>query len=170
MTDYTTIGLSILPDFISDEEENILLTHIGAIEQKILPKGRSKIIRFGSSLPYDNFVKSETIPDFLLRIAQKLVEEKLVDEMPDSISINEYRPGGFIPRHIDSRESGEVITVLSLLSDTEMLFQKRNEKFTIALPRKSLVQMRGESRWKWEHSIPKVDNLRYSIVFRNSKA
>lgn len=170
MIDYSTIGLSILPDFITDEEEQTLLANIGAIEVKKLPKGRSKIIRFGSEKPYDNFVKSPTIPDYLVLIAKKLLDAKLLDEMPDHVSINEYLPGGFIPKHVDSRESGQVITVLSLLSDAEMVFQKGNEKFTVQLPRKCLVQMKGEARWQYTHAIEKINETRYSIVFRNSKA
>jgi hypothetical protein len=27
--------------------------------------------------------------------------------------------------------------------------------------------MRGPARWDWQHSIPPVDKLRYSITFRS---
>jgi alkylated DNA repair dioxygenase AlkB len=36
----------------------------------------------------------------------------------------------------------------------------------IAEPR-SVYLLRGPSRREWEHSIPGVDSLRYSITFRN---
>jgi alkylated DNA repair dioxygenase AlkB len=33
--------------------------------------------------------------------------------------------------------------------------------------RRSAYLLRGPSRTEWEHSIPAVDELRYSITFRN---
>jgi alkylated DNA repair dioxygenase AlkB len=30
----------------------------------------------------------------------------------------------------------------------------------------SAYLMRGSARWDWQHSIPPVDKLRYSITFR----
>jgi len=33
-------------------------------------------------------------------------------------------------------------------------------------PRSAYV-LRGGARWDWEHSIPEVDALRYSVTFRN---
>jgi alkylated DNA repair dioxygenase AlkB len=39
----------------------------------------------------------------------------------------------------------------------------------IAEPRSAYL-LRGPSRTEWEHSIPAVDALRYSITFRNLRA
>ena len=37
------------------------------------------------------------------------------------------------------------------------------------LDRRSVYVMRGPSRDEWEHSIPAVDELRYSITFRSMR-
>jgi hypothetical protein len=36
----------------------------------------------------------------------------------------------------------------------------------VATPRSAYL-LSGPARWEWEHSIPPVDALRYSITFRN---
>ena len=164
-----SLGLKIIENFITDDEEKELIQSIEAIEQISYRSGRSKVMRFGSSKCYDNYMKQDTLPDFILKVAQKIVDAKLLDEIPDHASINEYKKNGFIPKHIDSNESGDKITIVSLLSDADMFFEKGDEKILVPLPRKSLIQMKNEIRWLWEHSIPYVENLRYSIVFRNSK-
>ncbi|HEX6369270.1 MAG TPA: hypothetical protein VF006_10075 [Longimicrobium sp.] len=40
---------------------------------------------------------------------------------------------------------------------------------TAAEPRSAYL-MRGPSRTEWEHSIPALDSLRYSLTFRSLKA
>jgi alkylated DNA repair dioxygenase AlkB len=39
----------------------------------------------------------------------------------------------------------------------------------MGLDRRSIYLMRGPSRTEWEHSIPAVDALRYSITFRSMR-
>lgn len=90
-------------------------------------------------------------------------------QRPDSITINEYHKGQSISPHVDSKSSGEVISVLSILSEATMVFRKGVSKETVLLNPRSLVQMRGEIRNLWEHSIEPVKSTRYSIVFRCSK-
>ena len=41
------------------------------------------------------------------------------------------------------------------------------ERATVRLDRRSIYLLRGPSRQEWEHSIPAVDRLRYSVTFRN---
>jgi alkylated DNA repair dioxygenase AlkB len=31
---------------------------------------------------------------------------------------------------------------------------------------RSAYLLRGDARWDWQHSIPPVDELRYSVTFR----
>jgi alkylated DNA repair dioxygenase AlkB len=84
--------------------------------------------------------------------------------------INEYLPNQGISPHTDhERFFGDVICSLSLGSDTVMDFEKSSNDSNnnasnsnndvvvrpIYLPRRSLVILQGESRYKWKHSIPK---------------
>jgi len=125
-------------------------------------------MRYGSDLPYKSNMVSSIIPEYFNFILDRLVEKNLVKTRPASVTINEYFEGQKISAHIDSKESGQIITVLSLLSETKMIFSKRKEKlnYTVPLPAKSLMQISGEIRDSWEHSTEPAIDLRYSIVFR----
>jgi alkylated DNA repair dioxygenase AlkB len=41
------------------------------------------------------------------------------------------------------------------------------ERAAMRLDRRSVYLLRGPSRDDWEHSIPAVEDLRYSITFRS---
>lgn len=165
--DLTTIGLSIINDFISIEEEIELLKNIDNPAPK-KTKNRNNIQRFGSDKPYKSNIVAKNIPVYFDFILDKL--EKLLPVRPDSVSINQYTTGQLIAPHIDSDSSGDIITVLSLLSDATMIFNKpKGDKYKVLLPARSLVQMKDEIRKTWMHSIEPVKSLRYSIVFRCSK-
>lgn len=157
-------SLNLVLDFISSEEELEIVSNIP--ESKTQRNRRSAINRYGS-IVYRNFITSDIIPEWLLKPAIKLVEQKLLDHLPKHVTINTYYPGNFISAHIDNKESGEIITVLSLLSTAEMILSKGKEKQSIILPSKSLLQLKDDARWEWEHSILPVKDLRYSIVYRD---
>ena len=60
---------------------------------------------------------------------------------------------------------------LSLLSPCTFRMRKKRgdgwERASLRLEPRSVYLMRGASRDDWEHSIPAVDALRYSITFRS---
>jgi alkylated DNA repair dioxygenase AlkB len=43
------------------------------------------------------------------------------------------------------------------------------ERASVVTEPRSAYLLQGPSRTEWEHSIPAVDSLRYSITFRNFK-
>lgn len=151
--------LEIIPDFITPEYENELLGKIVKGTRK-RGKHRNSIQRFGSNAPYKGNIVSKTIPDYLSKLKQ------FIDF--DSVTVNEYHPGQSISAHIDSPESGDTIRVISLLSDAVMVFELGSEKHSVVLPRRSLVSISDNLRWKWKHSILPVKEFRYSIVLRKS--
>lgn len=168
--DYKQLGLFVIDDFISIEEELSILNIIDDKKDRVTKqKNRNSIKRYGSDIPYPANIVSKTIPDYLENINLKIFESGFIKQKPDSISINEYLKGQEINPHIDSISSGEVIIVLSLLSNATMKFNKKNESFLVELKNRSLVVMRNEIRYKWMHSIIPVENKRYSIVFRCSQ-
>lgn len=170
-TGFEDLGLTLYGEFLTAAEEEALIAKINNIEARRVAtsKFRTSVSRFGSSRPYSSFVQSKVIPDYLLAYTQRLVELGLVTQQPDSVSINEYDAGHTIAPHIDSRASGDVITVLSLDSSAVMRFTRpKHEPICVTLPQRSLVQMRGELRLIWEHEILPVPAHRYSIVFRCS--
>ena len=170
-TGFEDLGLALYSEFLSPDEERGLISKINDTPAHKIhdAKHRTSIARFGSSRPYSSYIKSKVIPDYLLTYAERLVALSLVPALPDSVSINEYAKGHTIEPHIDSRASGDVITVLSLESPAVMKFTLAgHEPFTVDLPARSLVQIRDKIRLIWYHEILPVPGHRYSIVFRRS--
>jgi alkylated DNA repair dioxygenase AlkB len=42
------------------------------------------------------------------------------------------------------------------------------ERASLTLAPRSAYLMRGPARHEWQHSIPPVENLRYSVTFRSN--
>lgn len=166
--DLTSIGLYLESNFISLEEETELLRHLTKEPPK-KTKNRNSIQRFGSNLPYNSNMVSKDVPNYFDFLLDRLEEKELVSKRPDSVSVNQYQPGQAITPHIDSKSSGEVITILSLLGDATMIFAKGKQKEKLFFPKRCLVQLKNEIRTEWQHSIDPVSELRYSIVFRISQ-
>ncbi len=88
------------------------------------------------------------------------------------VLVTEYRPGAAIGWHKDRSVFGEVVGI-SLLS--ACLFRLRRkagagwERASLRLEPRSAYLLRGCARTHWEHSIPAVAELRYSLTFRNLK-
>jgi len=91
--------------------------------------------------------------------------------------INEYRPGAPIGWHRDAPQY-DIVAGVSLLSDCRMRFReyvfpgrkpaglRRTATHEILLDRRSAYLMTGKSRSGYEHHVPPVTALRYSITFR----
>jgi alkylated DNA repair dioxygenase AlkB len=154
----------ILDVITSDEEEQLLYNVEKENIEKYVANGRY-IVRYGNSI-YANYIKSKTIPDYLIKLSEKLIAAGILDEMPASITINLYKPGCFIPPHIDDLNAGPVITILSIGSDAELVLTHGGESKSVLLPTKSVFQLKDEYRTIWMHSVPKVKKRRISIVFR----
>lgn len=166
------LGLSLYPEFITESEEVELLMYIRLympVRRRPGVDERNAVVRFGSSKPFKG-VRNPKIPEVFDRLCVKLAEKKYTETQPDSITINEYYSGQAINAHIDPREAGPVITVLSLSAPATMVFTKANhENLIVELPPRSLVQMRDAIRYDWKHEIQPVRDLRYSMVFRCSQ-
>ena len=118
------------------------------------------------------------IPPFLLPLRERaaafagLAPDDLVHAL-----ITEYRPGAAIGWHRDRPYYGDVIGISLLSPCTFRLRKKRGaeskgswERASLRLDRRSIYLMRGPSRDEWEHSIPAVDELRYSVTFRSMRS
>lgn len=173
MIDYNALGLSIYPNFITDEEHIYLIEEIQKELKNAKPSDkyldRNRVLRYGSTEVCHNNYQRNIFPSCIDQISEKLVQSNIVPNKPDAININEYLVNDYIAPHIDRKASGPIVTILSVNSPAIMLFKKigANEKFEIELLPKMIIQLRNKIRWKWKHSIYPVNDLRYSIVFRN---
>ncbi len=159
--------LRVYPNLISLSTEKELLCFIRS-EPKTNNEGlgRGIVRRYGVDYPLNNYHLQYNIPVILERQIRLLQMCSLVGDI-NSVTINEYQPNEVIEWHIDNKNTGEVGTVISLLSDTNICFRKGSEEKYLFAPRRSVYQFSGDERDNWQHSNVPTGSLRYSIVFRN---
>ncbi len=173
-------------DFVTGEEESALLAETQRIEFSTFEMrgvvARRRVAFFG--LSYDKGdAPSRPLPEFLFPLRTRLAAWAGV--APDAFAmslINEYRPGAPIGWHRDAPQYG-IVAGLSLLSPCRMRLRpyvaprdaatqkiRRVTTHEITLLPRSAYVMTGKSRSHYEHSIPAVEQLRYSITFRTLRA
>jgi alkylated DNA repair dioxygenase AlkB len=151
-------------NILSIAEEVELLDKLLDAEKNSIKSADRTIIRYGNSIYGHNTL--EPIPQYLLDLSTKLIDKKILDALPEDITINIYYPGDRIAPHIDKPEAGPVITILSLLSETTLILTYGSKKEKIMLPPRSVIQLKGVYRTHWKHSLEKLKQKRISIVFR----
>ena len=172
-------GFIYYPQFISQEEEAILLTEISKIELHNMDyhghKANRKVTSFGYDYNYENnkLTKGKDIPaafNFLLeKVAEHLsIEQKNFAEL----LITEYPVGAVINWHRDVPQF-DLIAGISLLSDCTFRLrpydktkQTRSSVISFPVQHRSLYVMKGIARWNWQHSTAPVKEVRYSITLR----
>jgi alkylated DNA repair dioxygenase AlkB len=87
--------------------------------------------------------------------------------------VTEYRPGTELGWHRDIGEFGIVVGI-SLAGACRMRFrryppQKGAKVFNLDLAPRSVYVLRDEIRWRWQHSVARTKELRYSVTFRTSR-
>jgi alkylated DNA repair dioxygenase AlkB len=87
----------------------------------------------------------------------------------EQVLVTEYAPGTALGWHRDRLQYGEIVGV-SLLSPATFRLRRRNGDRWMRASRiiesRSVYIMADEVRFAWEHSIPAVAALRYSLTFR----
>ncbi|XP_062842129.1 alkylated DNA repair protein alkB homolog 8 [Trichomycterus rosablanca] len=158
-------GLSVLEDFVSPELEARLLqavdwtSHSDVTVQKELKHRRVK--HYGYEFRYDNnnVDKDKPLPGGLPSVCdavlQKCVCEGHISVLPDQLTVNQYEIGQGIPPHVDTHSPFEdTILSLSLGAKTVMDFRHPDGRsVAVVLPARSLLVMKGESRYLWTHGI-----------------
>ena len=170
-------GFRYQADLIRPDEESALLTDIRQLPFREFEfhgfTGKRRVVSFGWRYDFSErtLQKANDIPAFLLAVRQKA--SSFAGLRPDDLQhvlVTEYGEGSAIGWHRDKAVFGDVIGVSLLSACTFRLRRKAGTKWErasiIAEPR-SLYLLRGPSRTEWEHSIPGVESLRYSITFRN---
>ncbi|XP_028275349.1 alkylated DNA repair protein alkB homolog 8 isoform X2 [Parambassis ranga] len=127
-------GLVLVQDFVSPEEEALIL----------------------SSVDWSSTVDSVTgIPEECLPMLEQCVRNGHINVMPDQLTVNQYEAGQGIPPHVDTHSAFEdTILSLSLGAKTVMEFRHPDGRaVAVVLPSRSLLVMKGESRYLWTHGI-----------------
>ena len=175
-------GFHYAAGFVSVDDERRLADAIARVEFNTFEMrgvvARRRVAFFGAT--YDaGATAPRAIPEFLFDLRSRLAGWARVEPAAFAMAlINEYSPGAPIGWHRDAPQY-DIVAGVSLLSSCRMRF-RRYEKGGIAtgprtrrtathellLEPRSAYLMTGPSRQEYEHHIPAVSSLRYSITFR----
>jgi alkylated DNA repair dioxygenase AlkB len=173
-------GLRYEPDFVGEDEEGDLLAELESYPfHEVRMRGqvaRRTVIHFGWDYDYDGWsIHPATPPAPRLReLADRCAEFAGIEkESLEQFLIARYPPGATIGWHRDAPMFGTPVIGVSLLAPCTMKFRREvNGAFDVyqqLLEPRSLYVLGGESRTKWQHSIPPTKALRYSISMRTLK-
>lgn len=172
-------GFRYIPDFISREEEAVLLAEVRKVSLHSFEfrgyTANRKVASFGYDYSFDKrtIQKGEPIPEVFSSLIHKVAEHLGIDEsLFRELLVTEYPRGAVINWHRDAPPF-ELVAGVSLAADCILKLRpydknSRGRGSIISLPvaRRSLYIMAGSSRSNWEHSIAPVKEVRYSITLR----
>ena len=170
-------GFKYRPDVISAAEERALLERLRGLPFKEFQfhgyVGKRRVVSYGWHYDFNERTlrEAEDIPAFLLPLRE--VAARFAELAPAELQhvlVTEYGPGAAIGWHKDKAVFGDVIGI-SLRSPCVFRLRRKHgatwERVSLTAEPRSAYLLRGPSRTEWEHSIPAVDALRYSVTFRN---
>jgi alkylated DNA repair dioxygenase AlkB len=170
-------GFRYQPALIALADQEALVGRVGALPFRAFEfhgyTGRRRVVSFGWHYDFAARAlrKADDIPAFLQDLREPAARfAGLAPEALQHVLVTEYGPGAAIGWHRDKAVFGEVVG-LSLLAPC--LFRLRRaagegwERRSLVAEPGSAYLLSGPARTEWEHSIPPVEALRYSITFRN---
>lgn len=169
-------GLRYRAELLDPDEETTLVSMFEGLPFREFEfqgfLGKRRVVSFGWRYDFNGggLQKTEAIPAFLLPMRERAAA---FAELPASslaqVLLTEYRPGAAIGWHKDRSVFDDVVGI-SLLSAAAFRMRLRSgrgwQRAFLKLQPRSAYLLRGPARTQWEHSIPAVEHLRYSLTFR----
>ncbi|MBC7842390.1 MAG: alpha-ketoglutarate-dependent dioxygenase AlkB [Gemmatimonadaceae bacterium] len=137
--------------------------------------GKRRVHAFGWSYDFalEQVRKVDDMPDFLQGIRDRVAQfAGLAAATLQQVLVTEYAPGAGIGWH---RDKGVFDQIVGLSLSAPCVFRLRRatgaswERINVPVAARSAYLLSGASRTAWEHSIPPVDALRYSLTFRSMR-
>ena len=173
-------GLRYEPEFVSKATEAELIARLQELPLQPFQfgayEGKRRVASFGFRYDYSlrKLQEADPIPGWLTSIIGSV--ERFGDLPAGSVRqilCTEYDAGVGIGWHRDKPHFDKIFG-LSLRAPCKFRFRRaagdKWERFTLTAEPRSLYMMAGDSRQIWEHSIPGVEERRYSITFRTMRA
>ncbi|MGZ3272166.1 MAG: alpha-ketoglutarate-dependent dioxygenase AlkB [Caulobacteraceae bacterium] len=170
-------GFAYRPGLITPEEEQALAARFASLPFKPYEfrgyLGARRTVAYGWRYADDGkaIEPVQAIPDFLQGVRAKAAAFAGLepDELAQALVID-YPPGAPIGWHRDRPAFGQVVGV-SLLAPAPLRLRLERpdggwDRVTQVLEPRSAYLLSGPARHRWRHSIPPLDQQRYSITFR----
>jgi alkylated DNA repair dioxygenase AlkB len=170
-------GFKYVEELVLPEVESELIREIERLPLKEFEfqgyTGQRRVVSYGWHYDFGSFSlnRADSVPGFLEALRTRAAA--FAGLPPDGLAhvlVTEYTPGSPIGWHRDKPAFEDVIGI-SLGSACRFRFRRKNgeswERYSLILEPRSVYLLRGPARTDWEHSIPAVDDLRYSITFRS---
>ena len=169
-------GVDYWPEVISVPQERAWTKQLAALPLKPFEfhgyLGKRRVLSFGWRYDYAGRAlrPSAPMPDFLEPLQQRAGEIAGLDpQRLQQALVTEYEQGVTIGWHRDKPMFEEVVAV-SFGAACRLRLRRREagrwERWSTDIAPRSLYRLRGPARHEWEHSIPPVPALRYSVTFR----
>jgi len=170
-------GFRYRPDFLTADEEHDLVERFADLPFKEFEfrgyRGNRRVLSFGWQYDFHRMelLRTEDMPAFLLSLRERAARFAGLEASEfQHVLLTEYAAGAGIGWHRDKPMFAEVVGI-SLGSRCVFRFRRKAgskwERASVVTEPRSAYLLQGPSRTEWEHSIPAVDSLRYSITFRN---
>jgi alkylated DNA repair dioxygenase AlkB len=174
-------GMKYVTDLISPDEERALVERFAKLPFKAFEfqgfLGKRRVVSFGWRYDFNvmTIEKTQDMPAFLLPLRERAAAfAGLAPLALQQVLLTEYGEGASIGWHKDRSVFGEVVGI-SLLAPCIFRLRRKIgakprttwERLSLMLAPRSAYLLAGPARTEWEHSIPEVDSLRYSVTFRN---
>jgi alkylated DNA repair dioxygenase AlkB len=173
-------GFRYQAEVLPPEEEQELVAYIRELPLKefefhgYVGKRRTHSYGWHYDFAESKLQPTDEIPPFLHKARERAAAFAglAAEDLPHAL-VTEYSPGTTIGWHRDKGVFDQVVG-LSLLSPCNFRLRRRVgtawERYSLTVEPRSAYLLHGASRTEWEHSIPAVDALRYSITFRSLRS
>jgi len=186
-------GLRYQRELIHSADEQALIDRVRELPFKEFEfhgyLGKRRVVSFGWHYEFSGagrLRKADEVPEFLLPLRKRAAAfAKLKPEELQHVLVIEYAPGAGIGWHRDKPVFDEVVGV-SLLAPCVIRFRRKVggekgngekgeikakwDRYNLSAAPRSAYHLSGPARSEWQHSIVRVDELRYSVTFRTLQA
>jgi DNA oxidative demethylase len=171
-------GFRLIPDALTSVEEQLLVRRFERIEwREVRMRGvvaKRTVMHYGWDYDYERWriVPAEQIPPWVSELRDRGAAAAGLEAAAfEQVLIARYGAGAGIGWHRDAPMFGPVVLGFSLGAAVRMRFRDENGSSAEAiLEPRSLYILSGPARSRWQHSIPPVKSLRYSVTFRSVHA
>lgn len=153
-------GLYLYEDGLTKVEESTLIKEIDSQEWDNKLKRRTQMYGYIHDYFSNKKISAATaegtkpMPKCIRILAEDLSDELKLKNDFNTVIVNEYIKSQGVTPHIDKIHFEDKIISVSLLEGCSIIFSKDNLVETIWLPRRCILLMSDEARWKWKHTIP----------------